>query len=65
MVCLGDEFYIVKGEECSVLEFVGELLVVWRDVCGLVVLLLFSVSVTVILLVFCCIVGIFLLRRFM
>lgn len=65
MVCLEDEFYIVEGEECSVLEFVGELLVVWRDVCGLVVLLLFSVSVTVILLVFCCIVGIFLLRWFM
>lgn len=37
MACSGDEFYTVEGEECSALEPVGELLVVWRDACGLVV----------------------------
>lgn len=65
MACLGDEFYTVEGEKCSALEPVGELLVVWRDACGLVVLLLSSVSVTVTLSASCCTVGTPLLRRFM
>lgn len=65
MACSGDEFYTVEGEECSALEPVGELLVVWRDACGLVVLLLSSVSVTVTLSASCCTVGTPLLRRFM
>lgn len=61
----GDEFYTVEGEKCSALEPVGELLVVWRDACGLVVLLLSSVSVTVTLSASCCSVGTPLLRGFM
>lgn len=60
-----DEFYTAEGEKCSAIEPLGEVLVVWKDACGLVVLLLSSVSVTVTLSASCCSVGTPLLRLFM